>query len=343
MHYFDSTTIDGPIYLHQVGNKLNNDKLVLSERPLEISNDLLKDLETYFLSHFKQMEYYCFSHDISLSSNEVYNYVTAIFEDSSLMAENSKYLAITLYSSSDHPNIKGGDFYVVKFKNCLVDGQMVDAVGLFKSENKDMFFKVLANEDHFELINDRGVNVNKLDKGCIIFNICKESGYMVSIVDNTNRGEAKYWIQDFLQLKRINDSYTQTQNLVQLCKEYISKLPCDIDKVDKAAMMNRVIDGLHDEVVDVKEFAIAAFGQELAETSFDSFMNQYLENHDISFSESFQGCTNSIKSSAFRKITSIRLDGNFVINIHGGEEMIVKEFDAERGMMYYKLYYKEER
>ena len=175
MHYFDSTTIDGPIYLHQVGNKLNNDKLVLSERPLEISNDLLKDLETYFLSHFKQMEYYCFSHDISLSSNEVYNYVTAIFEGSSLMAENSKYLAITLYSSSDHPNIKGGDFYVVKFKNCLVDGQMVDAVGLFKSENKDMFFKVLANEDHFELINDRGVNVNKLDKGCIIFNICKES------------------------------------------------------------------------------------------------------------------------------------------------------------------------
>lgn len=29
--------------------------------------------------------------------------------------------------------------------------------------------------------------------------------------------------------------------------------------------------------------------------------------------------------------------------ISGGEEMIVKEFDAERSMMYYKLYYKEER
>lgn len=343
MHYFDSTTIDGPIYLHQVGNKLNNDRLVLSEKPLEISNNLLKDLETYFLSHFKQMEYYCFTHDISLSSNEVYNYVTAIFEDSNLMAENSKYLAITLYSASDHPNIKGGEFYVVKFKNCLVDGQMVDAVGLFKSENKDLFFKILNKEGHFELINDRGVNVNKLDKGCIVFNICKESGYVVSIVDNTNRGDAKYWVQDFLQLKRINDSYTQTQNLVHLCKEYISKLPCDIDKADKAAMMNRVIDRLNDEVVDVKEFAVAAFGSELAETSFDSFMNQYIEDHNVSFSESFQSCAKSIKSSALRKITSIRLDSNFVINIKGGEEMIVKEFDAERGMMYYKLYYKEER
>lgn len=31
------------------------------------------------------------------------------------------------------------------------------------------------------------------------------------------------------------------------------------------------------------------------------------------------------------------------VAIPSGEEMIVKEFGAERGMMYYELYYKEER
>ena len=41
-----------------------------------------------------------------------------------------------------------------------------------------------------------GVNINKLDKGCLIFNTNKEDCYVVSVVDNSNRGEAKYWVED---------------------------------------------------------------------------------------------------------------------------------------------------
>lgn len=38
----------------------------------------------------------------------------------------------------------------------------------------------------------------------------------------------------------------------------------------------------------------------------------------------------------------IKLDKNFHIYVHGGEQLIEQEYDEVRGMKYYKLYYREE-
>lgn len=342
MHYFDSTTISESVYLHQVGNKSNDEPLVLSSNPLELTDTIKKDLKQYFLSHFKPTEYSCFEHDVSLSLNEVYSYVSAIFENQKNLAQQSKYLAQSLYRKGVHPNIKGGEFYVVYFKNCLLDGEMTDAVGLFKSENKDSFLKVQRNGDRFEILQELGVNINKLDKGCLIFNTNKEDGYVVSVVDNSNRGEAKYWVEDFLQVKRKNDSYTQTQNAMTMCKSFISQLPSDIDKADKAAMMNRVVEGLKQESVSIDSVASKAFGPELS-AGFNSFRNEYQETHDVRFDESFQGKPESIKRRAVGTITTIKLDKNFDVNIHGGEQYIERGYDEDRGMKYYKLFFNEEK
>ncbi|MDR0604368.1 MAG: hypothetical protein LBG80_08720 [Bacteroidales bacterium] len=35
---------------------------------------------------------------------------------------------------------------------------------------------------------EKGININKLDKGCLIFNTERENGYIVAVVDNTNKG-----------------------------------------------------------------------------------------------------------------------------------------------------------
>lgn len=342
MHYFDSTTISGQVYLHQVGNKCNDEPLVLSNNPLDLTDPIKKDLKQYFLSHFKQTEYFCFGHEASLSLNEVYSYVSAIFEKQDDIAKQSKFLAQSLYRKSVHPNIKGGEFYVVLFKNCLLDGEMVDAVGLFKSENKDSFLKIQRNGDRFEIVQESGVNINKLDKGCLIFNTCKEDGYVVSIVDNSNRGEAKYWVEDFLQVKRKNDSYTQTQNAMTMCKSFISQLPSDIDKADKAAMMNRVVEGLKQESVSIDSVASKAFGSELS-AGFNSFRNEYQETHEVRFDDSFQGKPEAIKRRATGTMTTIKLDKNFDVNIHGGEQFIERGYDEERGMKYYKFFFNEEK
>lgn len=106
MHYFDSTIIDSEVFLHQIGNKLNGEALVLSSLPLSIDDDVRKSLKIYFLSHFKQTEYYIFDNDVSLSMNEVYNCISAIFDNLNELAEQSRHLAKTLYRSCMHPNVK---------------------------------------------------------------------------------------------------------------------------------------------------------------------------------------------------------------------------------------------
>ena len=59
---------------------------------------------------------------------------------------------ITVETSSTiikDPNIKGGDLFVVYFKDCQLNGETLDAIGLFKSENKSQFLKVLHDEEEW--------------------------------------------------------------------------------------------------------------------------------------------------------------------------------------------------
>ena len=343
MHYFDSTAINGDIYLHIVGNKQNGESLILSSEPISVDDCVKKSLEQFFLSHFKQTEYYHFVHESSLSMNEVYCYVSSIFDSLNAISKQSKNLAKTLFRVTTHPNIKCGEFYVVHFRNCLINGIMTDAVGLFKSENKESFLKVVRKEHTFDIIQDFGVNINKIDKGCLVFNTHKNDGYIVSVIDNSNKSEAKYWIEDFLQVKRFNDSYNQTQNAVAMCKSFISQLPDDVAKSDKAAMMNRVLEGMKSENVVLEDLAAHAFGQDVVASGFRAFMEDYEATHDVRFDQSFQSKPEAIKRRATGSMTTIKLDKNFDVNIHGGEQFIELGYDEEKCMRYYKLYFNEER
>ena len=109
------------IVLHKTGNKLNEEGIKFSKEPVKI-NDLLEEiLLKYFFSPFKQNEFYNLSHETDLNLNEVYSYVSAIFEDPENLYEQSVNIAKHLYEQSVHPKIKGGEIYVVYFKDCNID------------------------------------------------------------------------------------------------------------------------------------------------------------------------------------------------------------------------------
>lgn len=75
---------------------------------------------------------------------------------------------------------------------------MIDCIALFKSENKETVIKIDSIADGYALTDVAGLNIHKLDKGCLIFNTDKKNGFMVSIIDNTNKSdEARYWRDDF--------------------------------------------------------------------------------------------------------------------------------------------------
>ena len=332
------------ICVHTVGNKSADEGISFSFSETILSNQIKSLLILYFINAFKSDENYNLYHESDLNLNEIYVYASIIFENPNRLTDISIAIAKHLYNKSTHPKIKGGEFYVVYFKDCIVDDSKVDAIGLFKSENKDTFLKVYHKGEGFEIESERGVNINKLDKGCLIFNTEKERGYLVAIVDNTNKGaEAKYWTDEFLHVRLRKDSYNQTQNMLSLCKNFVAQLPTDNGKLEKATYINRSLDALKDDTVNVNTFAERVFEKPELISEFRQYKDNYQRQLDVDIDDDFKTAPKAVNHRSTGNMTTIRLDNSFDINIHGGEQNIIRGYDKERGMYYYQLFFKEER
>lgn len=328
--------------VHSIGNKSALEGVELSKEPVNLDETLSEILKTYFLMAFKDEERYCFNHPTDKDLNAVYTYVSKVFEDGSTFHEQSKNIAKYLYEQSAHPNIKRGDLYVTYFNGCILDGETVNAIGLFKSENKDTYIRINHVDGEFSVESQMGMSINKLDKGCLIFNIKKDNGYMACVVDNANRSDARYWVNDFLQLKRCDDDFMQTEQTVAMCKGFISHLPEEYNKAAKAMMMNKVIETLGEDSVSVKSIAEKAFRPLGVVDAFVSYVDEFQSKQGINFKDSFQGKVESINKRGIKAVTRVRLDNNFEINILGGEENIERGYDSVRGQKYYILYFDKE-
>jgi len=314
------------ISLHQVGNKSHDEHIVFSASVLKTDLSINSLLTNYFIAPFKSNEYFNHYHESDINLNEVFVYVSKVFENPENLFEQSVNLAKHLYEQSVHPKIKGGEFYTVYFKDCFIDRVKVDAVGLFKSENKDTFLKVYPSGDGFEIESEKGVNINKLDKGCLIFNTEKENGYVVAVVDTTNKGaEAHYWIDDFLHVRPRKDEYYDTQNILSLCKNFVTKgLPqqFEVSKADQVDLLNKSVQFFKEN----ESFDMAQFASEVIE---------------IQISDNFTISESAVKKQARSIKSIIKLDKNFHIYVHGSRELIEQGVD-EHGRKFYKIYYKEE-
>lgn len=334
------------LVLHRVGNKSENGNIHFSYLPLTIEDPIVRiSLLKFFTFPFKTSEYFNFHHDIDLNMNESFACVSKIFDDPEMLLEQSINLAKHLYEQSVHPKIKDGEFYVVYFKDCIVDGETVDAVGLFKSENKDTFLKVYPSSDGFEIESQQGVNINKLDKGCLIFNTDKENGYVVAVVDNTNKGaEAHYWIDDFLHVRQRKDEYYNTQNLLALTKSFVMKeLPnhFEVSKADQVDLLNKSVKFFKEnETFDMDEFANEVIAQPEVIDSFNRYKGNYQKERDIEISECFTISDSAVKKQARVFKSVIKLDKNFHIYVHGDRNLI-EQGEDDKGK-FYKVYYKEE-
>lgn len=344
-----NTKID-KICVHYIGNKSKNEGVKLSSNLLFVDTFLESVLIKYFLSSFKQNELYEFHHETHIKYNETYNYIQELFDDEDRVLEQSITLAKHLYKNSSHPQIKSGEFYVVLFKNCLINNEVVNAIGLFKSENKDTFLKISPKNNEFEIKSEQGININKLDKGCIVFNTEKDNGYLLSIVDNTNKSianQAQYWIEDFLQIKRHEDSFFQTEKVLSLCKDFATqKLASDEDltKVDQAIFLNKTISFLQENAsFNIDEFEKKVFhGTKLSE-SFQEYKEKYQEEKKFELADGFDISNVALKKQSNMYQSVIKLDNNFHIYIHGDSGLIQNGIDKDTGMKYYRFLYNEER
>ncbi|MDR1555129.1 MAG: nucleoid-associated protein [Campylobacteraceae bacterium] len=342
MFTYDNSTIYS-LLVHKIGTKFLDESVIFSKRTFSVDKQMSDVLLHYFTSSFKSSEYLNFYHDIDINMNKVFTCVGKIFANPETLLEQSQNLAMHLYEQSTHPKIKCGEFYAVYFKDCIVEGIAVDAIGLFKSENKETFLKVYLSSDGFEIQSDQGININKLDKGCLVFNIEHESGYVVAVVDNSAKGaEAKYWIDDFLHVRKRKDEYYNTQNMLSLYKDFIkNELPqqFEISKADQIDFLNKSIKFFKEkDDFDIKEFADEVISEQAMIDNFDRYRSDYQQEYD--FTDNFSIHEDAVKKQARTFRSVIKLDKNFHIYIHGNRKLIERGRD-EKGK-FYKIYYEEE-
>ncbi len=349
MIYFTEASIEN-LAIHKVGNKQMGEGLALSEQPLQVEDEVLNSLlKQYFLAPFeKNNEIYRFTHATEeIGLNELYHFANKIFENQEDFHENTRQIAKQLYDITSHPNIKSGELYVVYFKQLQIEGELQDAIGIFKSESKEPYLMVSQSGPEFEIgYKEEAINIKKLDKGCLIFNTEKEEGYKVAVIDQTNKTGAVYWVDEFLKLRIRNDDFNKTTATLSLCKSFVNEELEEhftMSKADKADLLNRSIKYFkQSESFNVDEFAQDVIGIPEASGMFKSYKEQYEQNFDTQIEDSFTISSAAVKKQARVFKSVIKLDKNFHIYIHGNKDMIEQGYDDAVGRKYYKLYFEEE-
>jgi hypothetical protein len=339
-----SEAILSKLAIHQVGNKSDEEGLIISEEEVPINGVIAPLLTTYFTKPFKPEEFYNFSHESNLNLNEVYTYVKSIFNDKTDLHLQSINLAKHLYEESNHPNIKSGEVYVAYFDNCYLGEELTEVIGIFKSEQKETFLKVFPEGNSFNVSRDDGININKLDKGCLVFNETETEGYKVLLVDNTNKGEdAKYWKDYFLSVKPQEDTYYHTKNYIQMCKDFANESFPEADKIDQISLVHESANFFKKEdAFDKSKFHEKVLQEPEIINAFEAYKENYQDENQMKIDDEFD-----INSAAVKKMKRVfksvlKLDKNFHIYVHGNSNYIKKGFDDESKMNFYQLFYTNE-
>ncbi|MBN1111314.1 MAG: nucleoid-associated protein [Bacteroidales bacterium] len=334
------------IAIHKIGNKIQDEDLILSEDVITVDEEIKELLKKYFLSNFKSEEFNQFHHDSDLNLNEVFSFSRHIFDQTGGFFDLSVSMAKHLYNQTDHPNIKAGELYIAHITDCIVDDELVDAIGIFKSENKETYIKIYQEEKAFSLDKQEGININKLDKGCLIFNTEKEFGYKVAVIDKTNKDETKYWNEKFLNVKPLSNKFYQTNNYLNLCKSFVKEVfntKNEVEKTDQIELLNRSIEYFkEEEVFDENQFKSTVLTDHDVKEAFNEFKDKYETDNCISFTQSFSISEQAVKGQQKNFKSILKLDKNFHIYIHGNKELVEKGFDKDKQMNFYKLFFEKE-
>ena len=344
------------LIVHYTGNKQNGEALLLSRQEQALDPESRQRFTENLLDRFKQChERYSFHHSSSLDYHEVYNFVTAMFggeagsgsEGSANFQEQSVRMASHLYEVALHPKIKPGELYVTYFTNIQVEERIMHAIGLFKAESKSLFVDIDPSADGLSLELKEGVELSKIDKGCLILNHESDKGYELMIFDANGKGEeAQYWKDKFLGVLIRQNEFLHTQGFLTITKNFVTQqLPdeFEVSKTEQIDILNRSMDYFKTHGnFNKDEFETEVLHHENIINSFRKYDEQYRVNNDWEPANEFEISPQAVKKQARVFKSVIKLDKNFHIYVHGDKELIEKGYDEGVGKHYYKIYFDQE-
>ncbi len=326
------------LFLQKIKEESEGPSLIISE----FSPSDEETLKKIFLKSFQTTTTtYQFHHEVDLDLNVLLQLSTRIQHNENV-SEAYDGILRHLKASSRHPNIKDGDVFILRFSELIIGSEIIDGLGIFKIENKDMYLETPDWTKEPTLLLKEGIGEKKLDKACLV--LFTPDQPTVLAYDN-NSSEAVYWKNDFIQVDFKRDHINNTNHFLQMTKSYITEqLPeeFEVSKADQIDLLNKSIGYFkgHEEF-DKVEFEQEVFGDAEAIKSFRYFDNQYQDEMDLELMDNFKIASNSVKKQARIFKSVLKLDKNFHVYIHGNRNLIEKGEEAD-GRKYYKIYYENE-
>ena len=333
--------------IHHVGNQHLEEENFTSENLFHPSPEFSEILLEYFIKPFKRAEeVYRFKGE----GNPILEAAKEIFKNDENILDISKTILEHLAKQSRHPNIKPGELSVVYFSNIILDDEVVDCIGIFKSEEKKGYFEFSKDVDHMVLKKIEGVSMEKIDKACLIVKTEMEDGLRVMSVD-TNRYDALYWLQDFLGLEQIKDENFHTRSYIELCTEFSKEViaPSMGTKEEARVEQKKFLDNSAKYFSDNDTFDFEKFSKEVAPNeNVAEELKTYRQSFELEDVDGFDIAHDAF-SKAFKNINSIiRLDTHMQIRLNAKDPTqrdayLEKGFDNDRGMNFYKLFFNKEK
>ena len=120
------------VILHQVGNRLREEPLVLADQCFTITESISNlVLGGYLRGIVNDKNQYMLTHESDMALNDVAHHVSAFFSRKLSFVELSKNLATHLYVSAHHPNIASGDLSVIIFDRQKLNVSYNSAIGFY--------------------------------------------------------------------------------------------------------------------------------------------------------------------------------------------------------------------
>lgn len=337
--------------IHRVGNKSRNEAMFLSAQPYKMDDEITPLLKEFFLKPFRDKEenYYQFEHESDLEFHSLFGMASAIFDQPEQVHEISKKISRHLFDQSMHPHIKSGEVYVAYLENVHLDNEKVDAIGIFKSELKQDFLQFAETGTQLDAILQQGVNLNKLDKGALIFNTKKDEGYKILSVDS-NRYDTRYWLESFLGVDAFEDENFFTKKYLKFCQDFAKEvvLPAE-DKKEEVMFMNRAMNHFaKNDTFEETNFVNEVIENPNLIPEFKHYKTEKGPKYSIEDVSSFPIANTAVTAARKKLKNTIVLDTNIqikmdFINPESAERFVEKGWDEERQMYYYLVYFNQEQ
>lgn len=318
----------------RVGKKRNYDGV--SAPTVTTPNQVLEELLLGFFAKTFQTraDYFYFDTDAP-----VYETIRSKQQD---LAELGNNLALQLYENSDYKNVNAGEFFTFKFNNIDFEGQLVEAIGVWKVNSKEYAIKSESQSAMFFVKEEMCISL-KPSAMALVLLIEESEGYRVLALDMVSKkNERSFWMDAFLRLKPLEDEYFNTVRHIDCAANFLENKGLGLNKADIVDVKNRIALYFKEfEIYETKFFADRIFDEEIAE-KFVEYRKEYGELYGIELQDRFTISTQAVKKEIGVLKNQIKLDKNFSLSLKSRRDLLERGFDEDKGMKFYKIYFENE-